>query len=75
MPVNLVKIIDDISKMSGVSRSKFISDILYEKVLEEKRKSIKKAYDNVFSDELICEEQLGTANWFENANSKEGQEW
>ncbi len=36
LPVNLVKIIDDISKMSGVSRSKFISGILYEKVLEEK---------------------------------------
>ena len=75
MPKKLVSIIDSISKTNGVSRSKFISTVLYEKVLAEKKISIKKAYDDVFSDESIQKEQLETAKWFENAENKEGQEW
>ncbi len=75
MPKGLVAIIDTISKKNGVSRSKFISSVLYEKVMDEKNKAIREAYDTVFSDELICKEQLDTSKWFENTDDSEGQEW
>jgi len=75
MPKDLVTIIDDISKQQGISRSKFISKALREKVLNEKEKQLKDAYNRVFSDELIRKEQLGTAAWFEGAGSKVGLEW
>lgn len=75
MPKGLVAIIDTISKKKGVSRSKFISSVLYEKVMDEKNKAIREAYDIVFSDKLICKEQLDTAKRFENADDSEGQEW
>ncbi len=75
IPKNLVKIIDDISKMNGVSRSKFISTVLYERVLDEKKKNVKKVYDKIFSDSAICKEQLETALWFGTADANEGQEW
>jgi metal-responsive CopG/Arc/MetJ family transcriptional regulator len=75
MPTELVAMIDDISKQRGMSRSKYISTILQERVLTEKEKRIKSAYNRVFSDELILKEQLKTASWFEGAGSKKGQEW
>lgn len=75
MPAELVAIIDDISKQKGMSRSKFISTVLREKVLNEKEKQLKDAYNRVFSDEAIRKEQLETASWLEGAGSKEGQEW
>ncbi len=75
MPAELVTIIDDISKQKGMSRSKFISTVLREKVLNEKEKQLKDAYNRVFSDEAIRKEQLETASWLEGAGSKEGQEW
>jgi metal-responsive CopG/Arc/MetJ family transcriptional regulator len=75
MPTDLVAIIDDISKQKGTSRSKYISTVLREKIINEKEKQIKDAYNRVFSDELIRTEQLETASWFERTGSKEGQEW
>ncbi|MEJ2220406.1 MAG: ribbon-helix-helix domain-containing protein [Desulfobacterales bacterium] len=75
VPTELVAIIDDISKQKGVSRSKLISNILTEKILNEKEKQIKAAYNRVFSDALILKEQIDTASWFEGTGSKKGQEW
>ena len=75
VPTELVSIIDDISKQEGISRSKLISNILMEKILNEKEKQIKAAYDRVFSDALILKEQIDTASWFEGTGSKKGQEW
>ncbi len=75
MPTNLLTTIDDISKQKGMSRSRYISTILREKVLDEKEKQIKSSYNRVFSDELILKEQLETASWLEGTGSKEGQEW
>lgn len=75
MPKNLVKIIDDISKMKGISRSKFISKVLSERIRDENRKNLKNAYDEIFSDTAICEEQLETAKWFAKMDIHEGQEW
>jgi metal-responsive CopG/Arc/MetJ family transcriptional regulator len=53
VPIELVAIIDDISRQKGISRSKLISNILKEKILNEKEKQIKAAYNRVFSDALI----------------------
>ena len=75
MPKELVKIIDDISKKNRISRSKFISTVLYERVVDENKKKLKNAYDRVFSDSSICKEQLDTAKWFSNLDVGEGQEW
>ena len=75
VPIDLLKIIDDISKQKGMSRSRFISTILREKVVQEKEKRIKAAYNRVFSDELILKEQIETASWLEGTGSKKGQEW
>ena len=75
MPIDLVTLIDTISKQRGISRSKFISNFLREKISEERDRAIKEAYDRIFSDDSISREQLETANWFESSGSKEGQEW
>jgi metal-responsive CopG/Arc/MetJ family transcriptional regulator len=75
VPTELVAIIDDISRQRGISRSKLISNILKEKILNEKEKQIKAAYNRVFSDALILKEQIDTASWFEGAGNKKGQEW
>ena len=75
VPADLLSIIDDISKQKGMSRSRFISTILREKVVQEKEKRIKAEYNRVFSDELILKEQIETASWLEGTGSKEGQEW
>jgi metal-responsive CopG/Arc/MetJ family transcriptional regulator len=75
MPKNLVKIIDDISKINGISRSKFISKVLSEKILTEKKKDIRNAYDAIFSDDEICIEQLEISKWFATADTNDGQEW
>jgi metal-responsive CopG/Arc/MetJ family transcriptional regulator len=75
VPADLLTIIDDISKQKGMSRSRFISTILREKIVQEKEKRIKAEYNRVFSDELILKEQIETAAWLEGTGSKEGQEW
>jgi metal-responsive CopG/Arc/MetJ family transcriptional regulator len=75
VPIDLLTIIDDISKQKGMSRSRFISTILREKIVQEKEKRIKAEYNRVFSDELILKEQIETASWLEGTGSKEGQEW
>ena len=75
MPTELVAMIDDISKQKGISRSRLISNILKEKILNEKEKQIKATYNRVFSDALILKEQIDTASWFEGAGNKKGQEW
>ena len=75
IPSDLVLIIDEISKQRGMSRSKFISTVLQEKIAAEKRRFLKDAYDSVFSDETVCKEQLDTAHWFEGGEVDEGQKW
>ena len=75
IPADLVVMIDDISKEMGLSRSKYISTVLREKVLSEKERQIKDSYDRVFSDDLIKKEQLQTAIWFDGTGNQGGQEW
>jgi metal-responsive CopG/Arc/MetJ family transcriptional regulator len=75
VPSDLILIIDDISKKRGMSRSKFISTVLREKILDERNRQIKETYNEVFSDQTISKEQLETASWLEGFGSSKGQEW
>jgi len=75
IPKNLLVMIDADSKKQGLSRSKYISTVLYEKIKNEKERNIKSAYDRVFSDAAICREQLETSKWLEGVENNEGQEW
>lgn len=61
IPSDLVTKIDDISKQRGLSRSKYISIVLREKLLSEKERQINDSYNRVFSDDSIKKEQLQTA--------------
>lgn len=45
------------------------------KVAKDKNDEIKAAYDRVFSDESIAEEQLSMAREFESPVEEDGQEW
>jgi metal-responsive CopG/Arc/MetJ family transcriptional regulator len=60
IPIDLVIMIDDISKKLGMSRSKYISTVLREKLLSEKERQLKEAFNRVFSDDSIRKEQLKT---------------
>lgn len=75
MPTELVTMIDEIIKQKKISRSRFISTVLREKVLSEREKQIKDIYNRVFSDDAIRKEQLETALRFDGAGNTEGQEW
>ena len=75
VPKDLIVIVDEISKLKGISRSKFISLVLNEKMRDEKDRQLKEAYNKVFSDDAIKKEQLETAGWFEGSGNNEGQGW
>ncbi len=75
MPFELVSIIDMIAKKQKISRSKYISTVLQEKVMQEKNQTLKDAYDQIFKDDSIKKEQVETAKWFEGSGNKKGQEW
>ena len=75
MPNDLVVLVDEISREEGVSRSKFISKALREKVMSEKDRQLRKEYDRVFSDNSIRKEQIDTSEWFEGTGNNEGQGW
>lgn len=75
MPKDLIDLVDTISRKKGVSRSKFISSTIREKLDHEKKRELKEVYDRVFSDEAIQKEQLESAQWYEGLGKAEGQEW
>ena len=75
IPKDLIVVVDEISRLKGISRSKFITRVLFEEVQNEKDRNLKEAYNNVFSDELIRKEQLDTVEWFEGSGNDEGQGW
>jgi metal-responsive CopG/Arc/MetJ family transcriptional regulator len=75
IPSDLVVMIDAISRQRKVSRSRFISTVLREKLMEERNRHLKDTYDSVFSDKAIIKEQLENARWFEGSGNKVGQEW
>jgi metal-responsive CopG/Arc/MetJ family transcriptional regulator len=75
IPSDLVATIDAIRSRRGVSRSKFITLLLRQKVQDEQEREIREAYDRVFSDEAVVKEQLDTAAFLDGSGKEEGQEW
>lgn len=75
IPSDLVATIDAIRSRRGVSRSKFITLLLRQKVQDEQEREIREAYDRVFSDEAVVREQLDTAAFLDGSGKEEGQEW
>lgn len=75
MPKDLVAMINEVSSQKGLSRSKFISLVLKEKIHSEKEQQIRDTYDQIFSDQAILNEQADFTRWFEKADSEKGQEW
>lgn len=75
IPSDLLAIIDKTTEQRSISRSKFISLLLREKLLEERNRQLKDQYDKIFSDSAISDEQFKTAIWLGGAGSREGQEW
>ena len=63
IPEDLLGEIDEMSRQRGVSRSRLISELLREKLIDEQNNNLRSAYDEVFSDETIRREQvMATAN-------------
>ena len=75
VPKDLIIIVDEISREKGISRSRFISGVLREKVMDEKEQKLRDAYNKVFSDDSIRKEQLETCEWFEQSGDNEAQGW
>jgi len=75
IPKQLVAMIDMIVKQHGLSRSRYIFNVLREKLTNEKAQTTKEAYNKIFSDNKIRKEQIEIARWFEGSGRKEGQEW
>ena len=72
---DIIALIDSVSRDMGISRSKYVSLVLRERLKEEKEREIQQAYDDVFSDDEISREQLETSKWFEGLENRKGQEW
>jgi metal-responsive CopG/Arc/MetJ family transcriptional regulator len=75
IPSDLVATIDAIRSRRGVSRSKFITLLLRQKVQDEQERDIRETYDRIFSDEAVVKEQLDTAAFLDGSGKEEGQEW
>ncbi len=75
IPQDLVSDIDSLSKYAKLSRSRFIADVLQEKVAMEKEKKIRETYDRIFSDDGIQKEQRDITQWLDGHDVSEGQEW
>lgn len=58
IPKKLLQLIDSFSRQQGLSRSRYISTLLQQKLEDEKRRLIKDAYDRVFSDRTVRQEQV-----------------
>ncbi len=66
IPEDLLGEIDEMSRQRGISRSRLISELLREKLVEEQNRSLRSAYDDIFSDEAIRREQVMAMNNTEN---------
>ncbi len=75
IPKKIVEIVDEMSKQQGISRSRYISTVLREKIQQERDRNLRETYDLVFSDESVKKEQLDTVKWFEAIECDEGTEW
>ena len=58
IPIKILSLIDSISRKMDLSRSKYISILLEEKLSEVMENQLKEAYDRVFSDDSVRKEQI-----------------
>ncbi len=58
IPEDLLREIDELSHQRGISRSRLISELLRAKLIDEQNSSLRSAYDEIFSNEAICKEQV-----------------
>jgi len=63
IPMDVLAKIDVISKKLGLSRSKYISILLHEKLSEVIENQLKDSYDRVFSDDAVKQEQVEPTDW------------
>ena len=70
IPKKLLQMIDTFCRQQGLSRSRYISTLLQEKLEDEKKRLIKAAYDNVFADEIVRQEQLLTPGGIREGGNK-----
>ena len=57
IPSDVLEMVDGISRKKQISRSSYISGILRERVTDEHAREIKEAYDRVFADDAVKDEQ------------------
>jgi hypothetical protein len=58
IPIKILSLVDSISRKMDLSRSKYISILLEEKLSEVMESQLKEAYDRVFSDDSVRKEQI-----------------
>ena len=75
MPDFIIKEIDTLSKKRGISRSRYITLAVREKMNCDKKTFITECYNRIFSDTEVQKEQIETALGFEETGSESGQEW
>ncbi len=75
IPEEIVKSIDRLRKSRGISRSKYITNTMIQKIHEELNRELKAQYDKIFSEPGMQEEQSETTEFFKNGDRMEGQEW
>ena len=63
IPTEILTRIDELSRRLGFSRSRYISMLLQEKLSEVMETQLKEAYDRVFSDDAVRQEQITAAGW------------
>ena len=75
IPADLLSMIDAASSRQKISRSRFISRLLSEKMAAEQARELQQAYDEVFADPQVQKEQLETAALYEKTGDERGQQW
>ena len=63
IPGDILAKIDSISRKLGLSRSKYISILLQEKLSEVMENQLKESYNRVFSDDEVKKEQAEPSEW------------
>jgi len=79
LPIQMDFLIDTLKSLDQKSKQEIYLKVFvepdYKTIDQYSGIDIKRAYDEIFSDESICQEQLETAQLFENIGNDEGQEW
>ena len=75
MPEKLVNEVDKARKKESMSRSGYITRLVRQAIRNERQEQLKAAYDRIFSDPDVSDEQKTNAVFFEKVGNDRGQEW